>query len=223
MDKPDTSPAAASISLRATHLDPLLDCLFELTRLHGITTTRDSLVAGIPMDGQRLSPSMFSRAARRAGLASRVLRRPLKQLPNALLPAVLLLNDDDACLLRKVVDVVCFHISPAELPESEQVMTLDELQAIYSGIVIVVKPRFRFEKRVPELQQARSQHWFWHAILQGRPLYRDALIAAFFINVFALALPLFTMNVYDRVVQNMAFETLWVLAVGVLLLFAFDF
>lgn len=223
MEKPDNSATAATLSLRATHLDPLLDCLFELTRLHGITTTRDSLVAGIPMEGQRLSPSMFSRAARRAGLASRVLRRPLKQLPNALLPAVLILNNDDACLLRKVDEVGCFHISPAELPESVQVMTLDELQAMYTGLAIVVKPRFRFEKRIPELQQARSEHWFWHAVLQGRPLYRDALIAAFFVNFFALAFPLFSMNVYDRVVPNMAFDTLWVLALGVVLMLVFDF
>ena len=206
------------ISQHATHLDPLLDCLFQLTREHGITTTRDSLVAGIPLENQRLTPSMFARAARRAGLASRVLRRPLNMLPPALL-----LNGDDACLLRAIDDKGNFHISPAELPEAEQVLTLAELESRYSGLAIAVKPRFRFDKRVPELQQARSQHWFWHAILQGRPLYRDALIAAFFINVFALALPLFTMNVYDRVVPNMAFETLWVLAVGVLLLFAFDF
>ena len=223
MDKPETSPTTAGITLRATHLDPLLDCLFELTRLHGVTTTRDSLIAGIPMEDQRLSPSMFSRAARRAGLASRVLRRPLNQLPAVLLPAVLILKNDQACLLREVSSDGKFHISPGELPESIQVLTLEELQAIYTGLTIVVKPRFRFEKRVPELQKARSEHWFWHAVLQGRPLYRDALIAAFFVNFFALAFPLFSMNVYDRVVPNMAFDTLWVLAGGVALMLIFDF
>ena len=223
MNNQEHKGAQADISQRATHLDPLLDCLFELTRQHGITTTRDSLIAGIPLEEQRLTPAMFSRAARRAGLVSRVLRKPLHELPAALLPAVLLLNGNDACLLREIDADGNYYISPAELPEAVQVLSGSELAARYSGLAIVVKPRFRFDKRVPELNKARTQHWFWHAILQGRPLYRDALIAAFFVNVFALVFPLFSMNVYDRVVPNNAIETLWALSVGVLIVVCADF
>lgn len=210
------------LNARATHVDPLLDCLFDLTRRHGITTTRDSLVAGIPLENQLLTPSMFARAARRAGLTSRVLRRGLGQLPEVLLPAVLLLKNNQACILHEVTADGLLKISPAELLESVVEVSAEELSERYTGLVILVKPRFRFDKRVPELNKARSQHWFWHAIFQGRPLYRDALIAAFFINLFALAFPLFSMNVYDRVIPNMAFETLWVLALGVLLMLSFD-
>ncbi len=49
------------------------------------------------------------------------------------------------------------------------------------------------------------------------------LAAAALVNLFALALPMFSMNVYDRVVPNNAVETLWALAIGVVLVLAADF
>ena len=68
-----------------------------------------------------------------------------------------------------------------------------------------------------------QRHWFWGALLEQAPLYRDVLGAALLINVFALVMPIFSMNVYDRVVPNNATETLWMLALGVLLVVGMDF
>ena len=67
---------------------------------------------------------------------------------------------------------------------------------------IVCRPRFRLDQRDPRTGSSERGHWFWDAMRANMPIYRDVVLAAFFINVFALALPLFTMNVYDRVVPN---------------------
>lgn len=59
-------------------------------------------------------------------------------------------------------------------------------------------------------------------MLESLPIYKDVLIASILINIFAIASPIFTMNVYDKIVPNLAFDSLWVLAIGVSLIFAFD-
>jgi TctA family transporter len=61
----------------------------------------------------------------------------------------------------------------------------------------------------------------WTAFIT-RPLSAGLLLAALLINLFALALPMFSMNVYDRVVPNHAVETLWALAIGMVLVIGAD-
>jgi len=93
----------------------------------------------------------------------------------------------------------------------------------YLGIAIFARPRFCFDARTPEVAQVADRHWFWGALLEQRGLYRDVLGAALLVNVFAVVMPLFVMNVYDRVVPNNATDTLWMLALGVLLVIAMDY
>jgi ATP-binding cassette subfamily C protein LapB len=94
-------------------------------------------------------------------------------------------------------------------------VSVEELQlAIYTGIAIFARPHFRFDQRTPEVVKVVERHWFWGAVLEQIPVYKDILAAAALVNVFALAMPIFTMNVYDRVVPNNAVETLWMLAGG---------
>ena len=97
--QPGGRPAAIDLREDELHHDPLLDCLVELTRLHGRPSTRAALSAGLPLEGGRLAPSQFARAAARAGLSSRIVRRALNDIDAALLPAVLLLHGEQACVL----------------------------------------------------------------------------------------------------------------------------
>ncbi|APX73711.1 Alpha-hemolysin translocation ATP-binding protein HlyB [Achromobacter insolitus] len=206
---------------RAAHDDPLLDCLVEITRLHGVTATAQALSAGLPLEEHRLTPALLPRAAARAQLSARVVRRTLEGISQDLLPAILLLHGERACLLLKK-DGDTYVVSHPELGGSSMEMSAAELSAQYTGLVCFVRPQFRFDARAPEVAKVRERHWFWAAIMENRRLYRDALIAALLINLFAMAMPLFTMNVYDRVVPNNAVETLWVLAIGITLVVIFN-
>ncbi len=68
-----------------------------------------------------------------------------------------------------------------------------------------------------------SYQWFWGCIARYAPLYGHVLVASVIINLLSLAMPLFVMNVYDRVVPNNAFESLWVLAIGMMIAASLDF
>lgn len=223
---PDAPPLHAGDRLREdlVHPDPLLDCLLEVCRLHGLSASRASLSAGLPLEDGRLTLGLAERAAGRAGLATKLQRIELQQLSTTTLPAVLLLKQDGACVLMS--------IEPGEqpvarvlLPETGQgtvSLPVAELAARYSGITLFARPHFRFDSRTPDVRAVRSGHWFWSAVLAQRLVYRDVLWAAFLVNIFALAFPMFSMNVYDRVVPNNAVETLWALAIGVVLVISGD-
>ena len=206
-----------------THADPLLDCLVQLTHLHGKPYTAQALSNGLPLVDQRLTPSLLARAAARAQFSTRIVQRTLDDVPQGLLPAILLLHGGRACLLLRAQEGgrVLLQYPESDSPVEVQVQAL--LQD-YTGLMCFVRPQFRFEQRsVQQGMEPRSSHWFWAVILENRRLYRDALLAAVLINVFALAMPLFSMNVYDRVVPNNAVETLWVLAIGISLVLIFNF
>ncbi len=205
------------------HHDPLLDCLVELTRIHGRPGTRAALVAGLPLEKGVLTPSLFPRAAARAGLSAKLSRRPLERIDTVLLPAVLMLHGEEACVLLGWDE--SGENARLLFPETGQgtvVLGRAELAARYTGIAIFARPHFRFDKRTPQVGEIKLRHWFWGAMADQWPVYRDVLAAALLINVMALTMPLFTMNVYDRVVPNRAIETLWVLAFGVALVIVFD-
>ncbi|ENO75745.1 type I secretion system permease/ATPase [Thauera mechernichensis] len=204
--------------------DALLACLLVVAQAHGLSVTREAVLAGLPLEGGRLGPALFERAASRAGLSSRIVRQALEHVEPALLPAVLLLEDGQACVLMRVdaAAAVAEVVFP-ELGDSVVTIALAELRARYVGVTLYARPRHRFDARTPEVRGTRAGHWFWSVMAENRALYRDVLLAALVINVFALALPLFSMNVYDRVVPNNAIETLWALAIGVMIVICGDF
>ena len=204
--------------------DPLLSSLIEIARFHGRGMTPEGFLAGLPLHEGRLTPALLRRAAARAGLASRISRRPLDAIREELLPAILLLKDNDSCILLGVnEDHSNARVVFSEAGQGMTEIELDRLLSLYTGYCIFVRPRFRFDTRAPEIRSTVDRHWFWGALWSNVQLYRDVLVAAFLINIIAIVVPFFTLNVYDRVVPNNAFETLWTLALGVVMVIGVDF
>jgi ATP-binding cassette subfamily C protein LapB len=226
------APPAQAPRLRddLIHPDPLLDCLVSICQLHGVSASRASLASSLPLNHEPLSLLLAERAAAKAGMSARLQRVALEAVDLHSLPVILILKNNQACVLLGWDDEATGGDGkPGHarvlLPETGQGsvrLPADELLSRYAGLALFVRPHFRFDQRTPELHSVKARHWFWSAIKAQRFVYRDVLCAAALINLFALAFPLFSMNVYDRVVPNHAVETLWALSAGMLLVLGAD-
>ncbi len=152
MENPGAVPVAAAVNGN----DELLACLMIVARAHGEVFTRDALMAGLPAEHGRLTPSLFARAARRAHLSSQLVRSPLAQLKDALLPAVVLLQNERACVLLGFNDDRSqARVLYPELGDAPVDVPTAKLSADYLGTAIYARPTQRFDARTPEVRAGR--------------------------------------------------------------------
>jgi ATP-binding cassette subfamily C protein LapB len=204
-------------------VDTLLNSLLVVVRAFGGNQTRDAVLAGLPLKDGRLTPSLFERAARRAGMRSSIVAASLDDINPALLPVVLLLDNGGACVVTHMsTHRNRWRVIFPELNEAAVELKRERLEQHYIGHAIYVRPEFQFDARAPQGRKVRSGHWFWSVIAENKGIYNDVFLSAFIINLFAVAMPLFVMNVYDRVVPNSALDTLWVLTIGVFIVLFFE-
>ena len=123
----------------------------------------------------------------------------------------------------KIHDQTMFSLQFPENPEERQKISLAELRNLYTGYAFYVRPVARADDRAGPATIDTARDWFWGTLKENWSIYREVILATVMINCFALASTLYIMNVYDRVVPNSAFETLWVLSIGALVVYVFDF
>jgi ATP-binding cassette subfamily C protein LapB len=216
----DEQPVSAP---RRPQDDPLSTALLYLAGHYGRALSREALLAGLPLQNNRLDINLFGRAALRAGLESAPVKRTLLDIPPMVLPAVLLLKNDAAVVAVKLEHAAnrVTIVSPAS-KTGFLTIPLSTLEADYLGYAFLVRPASLQSTR-DDSTDIPQPHWFWTTVRKFWANYSHVAIAAFIVNMLALASPLFVMNVYDRVIPNGAVPSLVALAIGLLLAIAFDF
>lgn len=201
--------------------DSLLSCLVFLTRFYGRSKSAESLRAGLPYDERGMSPKVFCESAERLGIKTQVVNREnIKKIPEAVLPVILICENDQAViLLKRDKDEVLIY-APDE--NKKKTISLSDLKHRYAGYAIFVQPRSEFHNPESVHKKDIDRHWFWSVVEENKGIYMMVMVAAIFVNLFALVSPLFIMNVYDRVIPNNAIETGWALGIGALTIFVFD-
>ncbi|MBL8278174.1 MAG: type I secretion system permease/ATPase [Pelomonas sp.] len=213
--------------------DPLLQALSWLTAHHGKPRSPQSLRAGTPVEGA-LTPDSAIRVMREAGYNAGLLRKGIDEINSLLLPAVLLLNGGDACVLvRRLDDPAsaapgsCRYEVVFPGPEAAAVpATTAELEPEYSGFLLAVSPlESASPSESPLLKlgdKGLDSHWLWGTLKRFTPYYRASMLAALLSNVLMLVSGLVTSVIYDKVIPHQAMVTLWTLAVGAGVALLFD-
>ena len=189
--------------------------LATCTRLLGKPISTDALFAGIPINQGGVSLEIAARAAERAGFHCTIYEGAVGTLESQDFPCLISLNNGQFIVATSADQQSIHHIRPGA--QSSEVIALSDISSACSGRFLRLTP-------MADSGEADNQtpHWFWTVIKRSRHLYGEVILASFLTNLFALATPLFIMNVYDRVVPNQALNTLWVLASGVTLVMLFD-
>lgn len=185
----------------------LLQGVAQLARLGGRPLSPTALQAQCTRDRDgRLNLESLRSALAAGGLELARAEGSLAQLERAGLPALAALEGDR---YRVVSGADELHSA--------------DLERAYGGHFFKLTPRPAPDMRseIPARRNARA--WFWRVLWGLRPYYAHVALATLLVNVLSIAVSLYVMNVYDRVVPNRTYETLWVLTIGTVGALVFDF
>lgn len=209
--------------------DTLLQSVAWICQHYGMGRSQEALVAGLAKD-VLLSPSQALEALENNGFTCGLVERQLWELPLEVTPIILVRKSSGGCILldrvrKRNAENKLAWFYQVILPEvSKEPVEIEhaEIESWYSGYAIMSKPKAKVDRRVVEGLPENQKHWLFSTLWRYRRYYRSAAVASVLINVLALASIFFTMNVYDRVIPNQAFTTLWSLAIGVTIAMLFE-
>ncbi len=160
----------------------------------------------------------IKRISKEMGLECEYKKITLSKLQKHHFPLILTTKDNKSAIFVSSIDGKVATIKRSKESKSESV-PISELK-LYDRAIFINKEAK--ESKVLQIDNSKDKSWFYNPIKKEWRSYVEIGVLTIFINIFGLALPLFTMSVYNRVIPNFATETLAVLAFGVGVMLVFD-
>lgn len=203
--------------------DELLDTVAGIAAMFERPFAEARVKKGLALDEDGFVPlDQIDHALDAVGLRCHLVRRPLAGWNTQDVPAILLVDGERPLILTDLDGDAC----SVRLPGASADVRVDraQLEAAYSGQGVIVRhdPSSQAARERP-WDEAAKHHWFWSEVWKERGQYAYVMLASFLISLLAFAMPLFTMNVYDRIIPNKAASSLWVLALGAMFAIAVEY
>ncbi|AOO81284.1 hypothetical protein BHK69_13165 [Bosea vaviloviae] len=216
--------AAVEDALKPAGVSPLSDdllflCLQRAAVLFERPNSHAILMAGLPLDPEGFTQDLMVRAAAKIEIGVTWIKQPINELIAADAPAIAWRPDGRPLLIEQMRDGGEIDLYLPERKNSCVVKTLVDL-SLQETLASLRPSGQRLGLKGTENQ---PPHWFWGNLARFWRTHGYIFLATVIVNLLALSTPLFTMNVYDRVLPNKAFTTLWVLSAGVMIGLLFDF
>ncbi len=196
-------------------------------RHYSLTFAKAAVEKGIPDDYENMDRAVLPRLLEVVGLKSEFVLRKAREIDPIVLPCVAFRKNGSPVLIVKIDEAArTATIVDFDDGNFQQEIKLRSLARKVTDDVLLVTPSAdatatRMDKAMLAKDTSRG-HWFWKPVRENWGSWFQIMMAALGINIFGLALPIFVMNVYDRVIPNLALVTLWTLAIGVAIAFALD-
>ncbi|MBE2897016.1 type I secretion system permease/ATPase [Pasteurellaceae bacterium HPA106] len=204
----------------------IIENLALATQLLGAPLSVATLAAHtVKKTGNSLDFSSLCEFLRSEGYDNSLSERALSDIPSLAMPVILILRNEEAAVVTQVrVDEEGERLYRIAEPGDVQVEVSErQLQEKYIGYCWFIKPKLAQDLRSELPEYTLPKSWFFRIIWRFKKYYYQVILATFLINTLALVSSLYVMNVYDRVIPNQAYETLWVLSIGVFLAIFFEF
>lgn len=202
----------------------IIETLSLATRLLGANLSVATLAAHtLRTKDNSLDLSSLREYLKSEGFENTLSKRPLNEIPSLAVPVLLFLQNEEAVLVTEIQEDDEGRRYKIHLPDNlTRWVSEEELNKNYLQHCWFIKPRDSVDTRseLPEYKLPKA--WFFKVIWRFKSYYYQVLLASFIINFLALVSSLYVMNVYDRVVPNKAYGTLWVLSIGVITAIIFE-
>ncbi|MFX4300159.1 type I secretion system permease/ATPase [Pseudosulfitobacter pseudonitzschiae] len=196
--------------------EQLSQSVVDVMKHYGLSLSETELHIGLEGDdaSETRLMSVATRDLRRHGFLGEWRDIQLSNIPALAYPALLVMKTGDILILHEIHDGSARLSAPA-IPDMIETFPLSEIVQSYSGKSLIIKPENSARMMNPEDYPKEKTNWLLAPVLRNLSVYRDVFTVALVANLLAAGIALFAMQVYDRVIPNEAFDTLWILASGV--------
>lgn len=204
-------------------IDTGLHCLVAIARYHGVPAEVAQLSHAFGNTGEYFDDLTLLRAAKSLGFKARAQVLAVDRLHNASLPCMARDKQGRCFIIARVAEDGDGEPGKLLIHQIEQgpprTVTVAELREFWDGDVILLTRR---GNPLNKLQQHFDISWFIPALVKYRKFFGEVILVSFFLQLFALATPLFFQVVMDKVLVHKGFTTLDVLAFGFLVVAIFE-
>lgn len=205
-----------------------LICLSLVARHHGIDVSSDRLIHDYSLENEEPSLRRLLRIVKDTGLKAKYTSITWSQLHKVeqAFPVIARLKNENFVILvgvrKQELDGEIYDQVAVFDPMADQqgfiYLSKDDFERSWKGEVIFAKRTFN----LLDSQQPFSLKWFLPEMFRQRTAFMDVAVAALFIHLIALVVPLYFQIVIDKVLVNYAVQTLHVLTVGIIVALIFD-